>query len=138
MSRRARGVTTAGGPIRGGFQASMLPRSSDSSTSTQTSSGSGSQTIIIGGSSPLVNNQGKQLEANTSIDLDSGHHQALVLKGLRGLEQRLLCLEKKQDKNADTLRDIHELVRKFKESFSIKGSPFEVCTNMELFQQNYL
>ena len=83
----------------------MLPRLSDSG------SGSGSQTIIISGSSPLVNNQGKQLEANTSIDLDSGHHQALVLKGLRGLEQRLLCLENKQDKNADTPRGTSEKIQ---------------------------
>ena len=44
------------------------------------------------------------------------------------IDQRLLGLEKKQDKLSDTLKEINDLVKKIKkDSFCIKGSPYEVC-----------
>lgn len=47
---------------------------------------------------------------------------------MKRVEQRLVMVEKKQDKLSDTLKDILGLVKQFKkESFSIKGSPYEVC-----------
>ena len=44
------------------------------------------------------------------------------------IEQRLVGVEKKQEKLSDTLKEISDLVKTLKkDSFSIKGSNYEVC-----------
>ena len=136
--------TTVG--FRGGFQASMLPGTSTSSVrpgtdggTSQTTSGCGNQMIIIGSTNPVVSNQSQQQDDGTvRADVDSCDIRAAVssiLRMSRGfqdqmnkIDQRLLGLEKKQDKLSDTLKEINDLVKKIKkDSFCIKGSPYEVC-----------
>ena len=66
MNRRSRWTCElTADRIRGGFQASMLPGTSNSSLSPSTDGGTsqtsgGNQTIIIGSTSPVVSNQSQQ------------------------------------------------------------------------------
>lgn len=47
---------------------------------------------------------------------------------MKRIEQRLVVVEKKEDKLFDTLKEIGNLMEKLKKDFfSIKCSPFEVC-----------
>ena len=51
-----------------------------------------------------------------------------IQEQIRRMEQRLVTGEKKQDKVSDTLKEIVELLKRLKkDSFSIKGSAYEVC-----------
>ena len=47
--------------------------------------------------------------------------ECTVEEHVKRVEQRVVAMEKKQDKMSDTLKDFEE------ESFSIKGSSYEVC-----------
>ena len=139
----AQGVHPTASRIRGGFQASMLPESSHSTertssithgTTSQSSSCGGNQMIVIGTTSPVVNNQ----QRGDGAEVDGGDISATVTSILslsRGFrdqmtrnEQRLVGVEKKQEKLSDTLKEISDLVKTLKkDSFSIKGSNYEVC-----------
>ena len=64
--------------------------------------------------------------------MDSGETGRVYCRGIqehvKRVEQRVVAMEKKQDKMSDTLKDILDLLKKLrKESFSIKGSSYEVC-----------
>ena len=115
-----------GSRFRGGFQASMLPRTSvcpsnDRRTS-QTNSTGGNQMIISGQSSSVVGNQTPAVHQN--VDVDSSDVNASVraiLSLCRGFcqqmtktEQKLIGLERKPDKVIDTLKEINDLVKKLK------------------------
>ena len=145
MNRRRWTSALTADRIRGGFQASMLPGTSNSSLSPSTDGGisqtsGGNHTIIIGSTSPIVSNLSQQQRDSTmnaadvdgSDDIRSTVNSILSMcKGHRDqmnrIEQRILGLEKKQDKLSDTLKEITDLIKKLKkDSFSIKGSPYEV------------
>ena len=78
----ALGLHSTASRIGGGFQASMLPGTSNSSLhlsndggTSQTSSG-GNQTIIIGSTSPVVSNQTPQ--QGDGVEMDSCDIHAVV------------------------------------------------------------
>lgn len=139
----ALGLHTAANRIRGGFQASMLPGTSNSSLrpsteagTSQTSNGGGNQMIIIGSTSSVQSQQ--QCSGTMSVDADgSGDIRSTVnsilsmSKGLgdqmNRIEQRMLGIKKKQDKASDILKEISDLMKNLNnDSFSTKGSPYEV------------
>ena len=76
-------------------------------------------------------------DLGASVNVDVEHAICSVNSICRGIQDqikkvdhRMLVIEKKQDMLADALNDIKDLLNKIKkDSFSIKGSPFEVCTN---------
>ena len=125
--------------LMGGFQASMLPSHSSASSGVSQSNGFGGNQATNSGSGTSSSNSTviiQQLGEPSEVDSgETGSAIGSVRVYCRGIqehvkrvEQRVVAMEKKQDKMSDTLKDILDLLKKLrKESFSIKGSSYEVC-----------
>ena len=97
---------------------------------TKMSSGAGNGGVIL-------QQPGNSSDLGASVNVDVEHAISSMNSICRGIQNqikkvdhRMLVMEKKQDMLADALKDIKDLLNKIKkDSFSIKGSPFEVSTN---------
>ena len=123
--------------MRGGFQASMVPRASGSTSTdgnTCSTNSYGNQMIVIGTSGSFVNQSQQRDECDDSDSGDINAAVASILNLSRNLvdqmnriEKKMVGLENKQDGLSQTLKDISDLIKGLKkDSFSIKGSPYEV------------
>ena len=125
--------------LRGGFQASMLPGYSPSGTATSGTSQSNSFAGNLTGNSVTGSTSSNSTviihQFGESGEVESGEIGSAIREYFRALqdqgkrvEQRLILVGEKQDKINNTMKDIFDLLKKLrKESFSIKGSVYEVC-----------
>lgn len=133
--RRRPGFGRHEGRLRGEFQASMLPGYSSSGTGTSQSNFGGNITANNGTGSTSSNStviiqqlgESNELEGAESSGAIGGYVRGFVDQHKR-VEQRLAAIERKQDKMSEMMKDVFDLLKKLrKESFSIKGSAYEVC-----------
>ena len=123
-----------GDRLRGGFQASMLPGYSSSGAEASQST-SGANLTANGAGSTSSNSTVIIQQLGDSCELEGGELSGAIGGYVRGLvdqqkrvELRLAAMKKKQDKTSEMIKDVLDLLKKLrKESFSIKGSAYEVC-----------
>lgn len=110
------------GRLRGGFLASSLPAAASASDGSTSSSNTSVRDPQLPLQDDLDNSQESVARMVRFIQDTAGR-----------LERRLVNVEDGQVKLADSLKELHEMMKKQeREKFSIKGSPLEVCFHSEL------
>ena len=140
----ALGISRSVGRFRDGFQTSMLPGLSGGTGDTwvaqqvvQSDVGATQMSFGAGNGGVIPQQPGNSSDLGASVNVDIEHAISSVKSICRGIQDqikkvdhRMLVMEKKQDMLTDALKAIKDLLNKIKkDSSSIKGSPFEVCTN---------